>query len=206
MQMASPLTPRKQPSQERARATVDAVLDAAAHILESDDTRLFTTNHVARRAGVSIGSLYQYFPNKWSILDALAQRFRERIVSDVERILAAGTDGPLEAVARETMWSLGGAYSRGARLHRVLFHDLGPRAGLTHAGNGASERLCLCAAHLLRARRDLSSEAAASRAHVLVGTLQAYVHATLESDPLRLATRAFVEGAEGIVATLVRRA
>lgn len=77
MTAASPqivVTPRKRPLQSRSRATVQAVLTAAAHILEERGLSGFNTNAVAERAGVSIGSLYQYFPSKDAILVALMEQ------------------------------------------------------------------------------------------------------------------------------------
>lgn len=64
----------RKPVQERSRRTVDAILEAAVQILEQDGEAGFTTNHVARRAGVSIGTLYQYFDGKDAILLALSER------------------------------------------------------------------------------------------------------------------------------------
>jgi AcrR family transcriptional regulator len=66
--------PRKRPAQLRSRRTVDAILDAAARIYGERGYAATTTNHVAEEAGVSIGSLYQYFPNKDSLLVALEER------------------------------------------------------------------------------------------------------------------------------------
>ena len=66
--------PRKTPRQPRARATVDAILVAAAHILKTQGFERATTNRIAERAGVSIGSLYQYFPNKQAVIAALRER------------------------------------------------------------------------------------------------------------------------------------
>src|ERR1700727_158166 len=68
------LTPRKAAKQARAQATVDAIVEAAAQVFESLGYAAATTNRIAERAGVSIGSLYQYFPNKDAILVALARR------------------------------------------------------------------------------------------------------------------------------------
>ncbi|MBO9707570.1 MAG: TetR/AcrR family transcriptional regulator [Caulobacter sp.] len=65
---------RRTPRQGRARSTVDAILDAAFQLLEADGPDRLTTNHVAERAGVSIGTVYQYFVDKQDILAALAQR------------------------------------------------------------------------------------------------------------------------------------
>jgi len=80
---ASPLDPRKKPGQTRSTATVAAVLEAAAHILETEGFEGYTTNAVARRAGVSIGSLYQYFPSKDAITKALILRESTALLADV---------------------------------------------------------------------------------------------------------------------------
>lgn len=64
---------RRVPSQDRSKATYDAILQAAAHIIEAEGETAFTSNRVAERAGVSIGSVYQYFPNKQAILFAIAE-------------------------------------------------------------------------------------------------------------------------------------
>lgn len=63
--------PRKLPVQSRSRETVGAILEAAARILAEEGAAGFNTNRVARKAGVSVGSLYQYFPNKQALLRSL---------------------------------------------------------------------------------------------------------------------------------------
>ncbi|TQI65354.1 TetR family transcriptional regulator [Bosea sp. AK1] len=81
----SGLGPRKSPHQKRSKATVAAVVEAAARILESRGLQAYTTNAVAKVSGVSIGSLYQYFPNKDSITQALIAREAHVLVAEVER-------------------------------------------------------------------------------------------------------------------------
>jgi AcrR family transcriptional regulator len=70
---------RKTPVQQRSRRTVDAILGAAARILVEDGYSAMTTNDVAAAAGVSIGSLYQYFPNKDALLRALVERHLDAV-------------------------------------------------------------------------------------------------------------------------------
>ena len=70
----SVLSIRKAPRQRRAAHTVEAILEAAALVLEADGLEGFNTNAVARRAGASIGTLYQYFPSKDALTLALLQR------------------------------------------------------------------------------------------------------------------------------------
>ncbi len=65
---------RKLPKQERSKLTVDALLEATTRILIQDGTEGLTTNRVAEVAGVSIGSLYQYFPNKMTLIAALIEK------------------------------------------------------------------------------------------------------------------------------------
>lgn len=87
MPAASPpsLKPRKQPRQARSLATVSAIFDATIQVLVSDGPRRLTTTRVAERAGVSVGSMYQYFPHKQALFYALNERY---LVSLAERIEA----------------------------------------------------------------------------------------------------------------------
>jgi AcrR family transcriptional regulator len=82
---ASSIEPRKSPRQARAKATVEAILEASAHILETAGLEALTTNAVAERAGVSIGSLYQYFPAKQAILAALIRRKHLTVNENISR-------------------------------------------------------------------------------------------------------------------------
>jgi len=67
----SAVQPRKKPVQRRARATIAVIVEAGAQVLTQQGISGFTTNHIAERAGVSVGTIYQYFPNKEAILVAL---------------------------------------------------------------------------------------------------------------------------------------
>ena len=78
---------RKKPKQGRSKATVDAVLEAAARILERDGIGAVNTNAVAELAGVSVGSLYQYFPDKEAIFAELIRRERAKLRQDVAAAL-----------------------------------------------------------------------------------------------------------------------
>ncbi|HEE6563133.1 TetR/AcrR family transcriptional regulator [Acinetobacter baumannii] len=75
--------PRKRPRQARSVATFEAILEAAARILESLGFAGFNTNAVAELAGVSIGSLYQYFPSKESLIVELIRRERAKLSNHI---------------------------------------------------------------------------------------------------------------------------
>ncbi|MFK2890793.1 TetR/AcrR family transcriptional regulator [Dyella flagellata] len=78
------LNPRKLPRQGRSIATVNAIFEATAQVLLSDGPVSLNTTRVARRAGVSIGTLYQYFPNKQALLFATLERYMTRLVEAIE--------------------------------------------------------------------------------------------------------------------------
>jgi AcrR family transcriptional regulator len=73
---------RRRPKQARSRVTRDAIFEAATQILESEGERAFNTNRIAERAGVSVGTIYQYFPNKDAILVAMSRAEQARLAAD----------------------------------------------------------------------------------------------------------------------------
>src|SRR6185437_15341352 len=92
--------PRKLPRQDRSRATVDAILEAAARVLVKEGFERTTTNRVAEAAGVSVGSLYQYFPSKEALVAALVDRHNEEMRAEVLAALERVRTLPLEQAAR----------------------------------------------------------------------------------------------------------
>jgi AcrR family transcriptional regulator len=84
------LRQRKIPQQRRAAATIASILEAAARILEEGGVEAYNTNAVARLAGISVGSLYQYFPNKDAVTRALIDREASSLLMVLERIAGSG--------------------------------------------------------------------------------------------------------------------
>lgn len=98
--MPQPIAPRKAPRQARARATHGAILEAAAQIIAAGGLAAFNTNAVAERAGVSIGSLYQYFGNKDALMVALIHRQQESQLASVAQAVASVEDADLATTVR----------------------------------------------------------------------------------------------------------
>jgi AcrR family transcriptional regulator len=96
----SQLTPRKTPVQKRSVVTVSAILQATVQVLEAHGPNGFNTNVVAQRAGVSIGTLYQYFPDKHALIAALSRLHRGGLAEAVEAAVAASRDLSLDAALR----------------------------------------------------------------------------------------------------------
>jgi AcrR family transcriptional regulator len=95
------LEPRKTPQQSRSVATVEAIYDATIQVLLKKGAARLTTVHVAHRAGVSVGTLYQYFPNKEALLFAVLERHMQRVVEAVEETCATNHFQPLEVMVDE---------------------------------------------------------------------------------------------------------
>lgn len=117
---ASLKSPRNQPQQPRSRATVAVILDAAIRVLDRQGLDALTTSRVAEVAGVSVGTLYQYFAHRDAIIAALQDRELERASAMLERVLQAA--GPLsdQQLARAIVEELLGLYRAAPALHRVL--------------------------------------------------------------------------------------
>ena len=93
------LTPRKSPSQQRSAVLVDAIVEGAIRVLLKDGYGALTTIRVAERAGVSVGSLYQYFPNKQAIVAEIVRRRTAEIVAALSRSEMPCGASPASAVS-----------------------------------------------------------------------------------------------------------
>jgi AcrR family transcriptional regulator len=124
MARAASAEPRKRPRQRRSAETVDRILDAAARIFDERGYRATTTNHVAEAAGVSIGSLYQYFPNKDALLVALAEHHIDEVaVQFGDRLARLRTDVPHLHDTVRALLELTVEMNATSRLHAILFSD-----------------------------------------------------------------------------------
>lgn len=97
-------TPRRNPSQARSVVTVSAIFEASIQVLLKDGMHRLTTTRVAERAGVSVGTLYQYYPNKQALLHAVLERHLDGVAEAVEAAAQENRQQPLarmvEAVVR----------------------------------------------------------------------------------------------------------
>ena len=166
---------RRTPRQPRSEATVDAILEAAFQLLEADGIEALTTNHIAERAGVSIGTLYQYFRGKQAILAALAQR---RAAAARARIADLVIAGPEIGLVRMIVRTLATAFEGSPATRRALLD------ALTQEGDeDLVMRHHLIFFDTIAGRTafgfDLSPEAGFVLTHAVIGLLRA---ATIEID------------------------
>jgi AcrR family transcriptional regulator len=111
---------RREPKQRRSRETVEAVLGAVPRVLKRQGVEAITTNRIAEAAGVSIGSLYQYFPDKRAIFTALYDRHVDEVRQVIERTMADCTSASLEDFTRELVEGLANVHTEDAELHEIV--------------------------------------------------------------------------------------
>ena len=101
-----PAQGRRKPKQARSKFLVDAIMTASAQLLRELGPEATTTNLIAERAGVSVGSLYQYFPNKSALYTELARRHVARLEQDLQPVLERVATEPIPALFRGVVESL----------------------------------------------------------------------------------------------------
>jgi AcrR family transcriptional regulator len=127
------LEARKEPRQARSKETVNVILEAGARILESEGLRGFNTNAISAKAGISVGSLYQYFPNKDAILLGLINRFEAAAHEAILEAIRSGKGRPLKPRLRLFVRALVFIHYRRPRLNRV------PEAEEERLGGGTGD-------------------------------------------------------------------
>ncbi|SEK15692.1 MULTISPECIES: TetR/AcrR family transcriptional regulator [unclassified Variovorax] len=115
---------RKAPRQERSRATVDVIVEAATRVLARRGWARFTTNEIAAVAGVSVGSLYQYFPDKLAIAEAIRQRHLDEVLAALSAADDESGALPLGERVGRFVDGVIAAHSIDQALHRVLVDEV----------------------------------------------------------------------------------
>jgi AcrR family transcriptional regulator len=172
-----PLTkPRKVASQERSRATVNALVEATARILVKDGFNKASTNRIAEVAGVSVGSLYQYFPSKEALVAAVIESHQQEIMQTVRSELAGVLDQPVEKAVRKLISVAVKAHRVDPELHRVLAEQI-PRVGkLEKLESFNSENYTLFRTYLESHRDELLVDDLELASFVCVTSIEALTH------------------------------
>ena len=172
-----PLTaPRKHASQERSRATVDALVEATARLLVRVGFDKASTNRIAEEAGVSVGSLYQYYPGKEALVAAVIDRHNRDLMQVVRAALAGVASLPIENAVRKLVAVAIDAHRIEPRLHRVLAEQI-PRTGrLEKVATFNREYYALFKAYLEDHKDELRPVDLELAAFVCVTSIEALTH------------------------------
>ena len=168
--------PRKSASQKRSRATVDALLQATARILVREGFDKASTNRIAEVAGVSVGSLYQYFPSKEALVAAVINRHNQEVMRAVQGELAESVEFPIEQAVRKIVAVAVKAHRIDPKLHRVLAEQI-PRVGrLENVATFNRQNYALFAGYLERHRDEIRPVDLELAAFVCVTSIEALTH------------------------------
>ena len=192
-------SPRKNASQERSRATVDALLSATARVLVRDGYDHASTNKIAEAAGVSIGSLYQYFPSKEALVAAVIERHIGEMLEVVRSSLVRVAHLPLREAARELVRVMIEAHRIEPKLHRVLVEQI-PRVGSMEYVELVDEEATALVRVYLEAHRDeVGVEDLDMASFLAVSCVEAMTHVAVLRRPELLSEPRFINEVAALV-------
>ena len=172
--------PRKLPRQARSQVTVDAIFEATLQVLLSEGPQRLTTTRVAERAGVSVGTLYQYYPNKQALLVASLKRHLTRVGDTIEAAALAARHTPLETMVAAIVAAFVSAKTARIDEARALY-SVASELDFVEIVQAVGERSCAALAAMLATTSDVRFDELA---------LNAFMFATAMVGP----TRAMLEG------------
>jgi AcrR family transcriptional regulator len=180
-QTASSSEPRKSPVQARSTASVEAILKATVQVLLRVGKEKLTTTRVAARAGVSVGTLYQYFPNKSALLRAALRLHVEEILADVDKVCVAQRGQPVEQMAEALAVAFLAMKMRDPKKSRALYAVSSDVEGAKITA-GAVTRVNQTIVGLLQSAPEVLTTNLQLMATVLQSTIAGVKRQLLESD------------------------
>ena len=186
---------RNIPLQNRAAATVDFILEATARIIDQAGNASLTTNHIARRAGISVGTLYRYFSNKQSILDALVEREMRRSADQMLAFLEDSAHLSSQEIIDEVASAPARAFAGRTRIRQFLVRELSGNEQLKAALHATrlevltalEERLVSAEPHRFRSLSD-------EEKHAFLGAWVGRINAVVTHAPTHYSTAEFKDG------------
>jgi len=174
------LNPRKKPQQQRSRVTIDAIFEATIQVLLANGLQAITAVQIAERAGVSVGSLYQYFPNKSALLAAVVQRHVGEVVDATIQACRSAHGNSIREMCAAMMSAFVDAKTRRPEVSRALYL---PSAAV-NADAIVREESIRCAhavEQMLLTARDASFTQAQMVSRMLIGSIVAPTRAVIEA-------------------------
>ena len=196
--------PRKQASQQRSRLTVDALVESTARVLVKDGYDRASTNKIAAVAGVSVGSLYQYFPSKEALVAAVIDRHTDELSHVIRGALAKVAALPVEAATRELVTAAIEAHRVNPKLHKVLAEQV-PRAGRLENIDAVQRNASVLLRGYLEAhKREVNVADLDLAAFICVTTVEALTHTAVLHNPEVLADEKVLTFVDQVTGLLVR--
>lgn len=195
------IRPRKTPRQVRSVETRARILDAAADVFEAHGYDAGTTNRIAEAASLSVGSLYQYFPNKDAILVELLEQHLSEGAARVHEVLATGIErgAPFPELVRDAIAGLLALHRESPGLHHVLVTRTPMPADLVAELSAHERHLADDLARLLQAVPGATQRDPARAARMVATAVNGIVHAQVASGAPGLDDVTLVEEAAAMV-------
>ncbi len=186
----SPRKSRRKPQQERSQHTVDAILAATKVVVSKEGIGALTTNRVARLAGVSIGSLYQYFPSKRALITELRRRHQAEGEGLLYQEIAQLMHKSVPVALRRFVERMLEVHKQDPALHKALESE-GRNSGLTNTDHLALKLIRL---HMEHHRDEIGLKDLDQAALVVGLTVEAITHGTVLERPHLLDDPSLVDG------------
>ena len=180
-----PAGARKVPQQERSRLMVERIVEAGRTVLLRDGYDAASTNRVSREAGISPGSLYQYFPNKDAVISAVVEHYSDTLGERITASLADRFDESGPTMVRATLEALLDALEENTEFLRVVSDEL-PRAENSSRAEALEQRIVgLVGAYIAARRSEIRDVQPSTAAWVLVRAIEHLtVRYVLERPPI----------------------
>jgi AcrR family transcriptional regulator len=174
--------PRKTPIQTRSTATVQAIHEAAIQVLLSQAAERFTTTRVADRAGVSVGTLYQYYPNKQSLLFSVLEDHLNRVATKIEAACEAARHKPVTEMMREMVEAFVDAKMERADISVALYR-VSAEVGGTALAKRIGQRSRKAIETMLLTAPDAKSQPEKLAIDVMFAAIAGVMRSLLEDNP-----------------------
>ena len=181
------INPRKTASQRRSHLTVDAIVEATARVLVREGYDRASTNRIAAVAGVSIGSLYQYFPSKEALVAAVIERHTRKLEQVASSALLRAAARPIDIAARELVTAAIEGHRVDPKLHRVLAEEVPSTGRLENMDAAQGSRRALVRNYLEAHRGEIDVADLDLAAFILVTAVEALTHTAVLHRPDLLA-------------------
>ena len=174
--------PRKTPIQARSTVTVEAIFEATIQVLLSHGAERLTTTRVAQRAGVSVGTLYQYYPNKQALLFAVLENHLNRVMARIEAVCERACHKPLAQMIREMVEAFVDAKTERADIS-VAFYRVSADLGGPALLKGISQRSRNAVEAMLQTAQGIKAPPDSSAIDIMLAAMAGAMRSLLEARP-----------------------
>jgi len=175
------LKPRKSPVQARSTATIEVLHEATIQVLLKEGIVKCNTTRIAERAGVSVGSIYQYYPNRDSLLAAVLQRHLDSVAEKIEELCLKYEKTSIRTLISALVDEIILAKLSNPEESKALYAISGERGGLD-LSKRMNERMLAAVSNLLESASDIEFDDSRIVAEFVLGAIMGLIRRVLENQ------------------------